>query len=112
MIIYDNVTFITGYLRYTTLHFHSNYITPQLHFITLLSKDITHKNYITSIMGIYIYIATQHLAENLERELYSMVLQTMFFMLLVEEQIVFPHQGRVILLSLNKGQSGRGPIYF
>ena len=57
-------------------------------------------------MGIYIYIATQHLAENLERELYSMVLQTMFFMLLVEDQIVFPHQVRVMLLSLNKGQYG------
>ena len=60
-------------------------------------------------MGIYIYIATQHLAENLKRELYSMVLQTMSFMLLVEEQIVFPHQVRVILqqgVSLKKGQYG------
>ena len=65
-------------------------------------------------MGIYIYIATQHLAENLERELYSMGLQTMVFRLLVEQQIVFPHQVRVILqgVSLYKGQYGRGPIYF
>ena len=98
MIIYEYVTFITGYLRYTTLHFYANYITPQLHFITLLSKEYyTQKLHYLYYGHLYLQFATQHLAENPEGELYGMVLQTMFSMLLVEEQIVFPHPVRVIL---------------